>query len=176
MPFAITLHLDPASAGRIDNLWHVLAAEGIDADRHDLGYPAHITLAIYPDGTPRDRLQAALTHATASWRTLPITLSGIGVFPGTFSILWAVPVVTRDLLTLHACLAEALPDLSVHPHYRPDTWIPHVTLTGPLPDPEPALKALLGRWQPLTGTLVQADLVRFRPVEVLQSHALPPTR
>jgi hypothetical protein len=176
MPFAITLRFDPASASRIDDLWHSLAAEGIDADRHDLGYPAHITLAIYPDDMPRDRLHAACTQATASWRTLPIALSGIGIFPGTSSILWAVPVVTRDLLTMHANLAAALPDLPAHPHYRPDTWIPHVTLTGPLPDPGPALKALLGRWHPLSGTLVQADLVRFRPVEVLQSHVLAPTR
>lgn len=172
MPFAITLRLDPASADRIDNLWHVLATKGLDTDRHNLGYPAHITLAIYPDDTPADRLHAAFTHATASWQTLPVTLGGIGIFPGASSILWAVPVVTRDLLARHASLAKALPDLPVHPHYRPESWIPHVTLTGPLPDPAPALETLLAHWQPVIGTLVRADLVRFRPVEVLRSRSL----
>ncbi|WP_158931244.1 2'-5' RNA ligase family protein [Acidisphaera sp. S103] len=172
MPFAITLRLDPASADRIESLRHALATEGIDSDRYNLVYPAHITLAIYPDRTPEDRLHAALAHVTASWRILPVTLSGIGIFHGTSSILWAAPVVGRDLLMLHASLAEALPDLSIHPHYQPEAWTPHVTLTGALPDPGPALKTLLTHWQPVTGTLVQADLVRFRPVEMLQSRSL----
>jgi 2'-5' RNA ligase len=173
MPYAFTLRLDPASADRVEDLWRVLATQGLDTDRHELGYPAHITLAIYPDCTPEDRLHAAFSHVTASWRILPVTLGGIGVFPGASSILWAVPVVTRDLLARQASIADALPDLPIHPHYRPAAWIPHVTLTGALPDPEPALKALLVRWQPVTGELVQADLVRFRPVEVLRSHPSP---
>jgi 2'-5' RNA ligase len=172
VPYAITLRLDPASADRIEDLWRVLATLGLDTDRHDLGYKAHITLAIYPDDTPEDRLHAAFSQVTASWRVLPVTLGGIGVFPGASSILWAVPVVTRDLLVRHASIADALPDLPIHPHYRPADWIPHVTLTGALPDPGPALKALLKRWHPVAGELVQADLVRFRPVEVLRSHSL----
>jgi 2'-5' RNA ligase len=172
MPFAITLRLDPASAGRIEGLWQVLAAEGIDTDRHHLGYPAHITLAIYPDGTPEARLHTALTEFAASARVHAVTLGGIGVFPGAASILWVVPVVSRDLLALHAKLAAALPDLPVHPHYRPDAWIPHITLTGALPDPGPALKTLLAHWHPVSGEWIQVDLVRFRPVEVLQSCSL----
>ena len=172
MPFAITLRFDPASSSRIEDLWHVLAAEDIDTDRHDLGYAAHITLAIYPDGTAEDRLHTACTHVAESWRHHAVTLGGIGVFPGVSSILWAFPVVTRDLLALHASLVGALPDLPVHPHYRPGAWIPHVTLTGALPDPSAALKSLLAHWHPITGELSQVDLVRFRPVEVLQSRSL----
>ncbi len=50
-------------------------------------------------------------------------------------------------------------------------WVPHVTLSGFLPDPGLALTTLLSVWQPLTGLLDQVDLLRFRPVDVLQSFA-----
>jgi 2'-5' RNA ligase len=169
MPFAITLCLDPVSAAFIEHLWHDLAAQGIDSDRRDLGYTPHITLVIYPDDVSIDVLQAAFDRVIAP---LPVTFSGIGVFPGPTSILWAAPVVTPDLLRLQASVSGALPDLPVHPHYRPNAWVPHVTLTGPMTDPGPALTALLAHWRPTTGRLVRTELVSFRPVKVLRSRTL----
>jgi 2'-5' RNA ligase len=173
MPFAITLRLDPISAVPIEAMWRQLAADGIDADRDQLGYPPHITLAIYPDETPLDRLRSALEDTCRNWQALPVRLSGLGAFPGDHTILWAVPVVTAELLARHQAIQAALPDLSVHAHYRPGAWVPHVTLSGALPDPGPALMALLANWKPVTGFLDQVDLVRFRPVEVLQSLSCP---
>ncbi len=150
----------------------MLAAEHIDTDRHHLGYAPHITLAIYPEGVPVGMLAATVMAIAERWRALPVMLSGIGIFPGNTSILWAAPVVTRELLCLHASVAEALPDLPVHPHYRAEAWMPHVTLTGAIPNPAVALNALLRDWQPMAAMAVQADLVHFRPVEVLSSQAL----
>jgi hypothetical protein len=77
------------------------------------------------------------------------------------------------LLSLHAAVADSLPNLPIHPHYRRNAWVAHVTLTGALSDPGAALAALLPLWRPMTGCLFQADIVRFRPVEVLQSRTLP---
>jgi hypothetical protein len=62
-----------------------------------------------------------------------------------------VPVVTAELLARHRAIQAALPDLEVHAHYRPGAWIPHVTLSGALLDPGPALTALLFYWEPITG-------------------------
>ena len=80
----------------------------------------------------------------------------------------------RDALVLarHAAMQAALPDLAVHAHYRVGSWVPHVTLAGALNDPGRALSVLLPLWRPVTGFLNQLDLVRFRPVEVLQSYSL----
>jgi hypothetical protein len=94
-------------------------------------------------------------------------------FPGSTSIVWVAPVVTRDLLARHAMLRDALPHLPVDPHYRRDVWVPHITLSGAIPDPERAITALLPYWKPVAGFLDQVDLVRFRPVEVLASQTLP---
>jgi 2'-5' RNA ligase len=171
MPFAITLRLDPISAVPIEAMWRKLAADGIDADRDQLGYAPHITLAIYPDDTPVKRLRTALEDTVRNWEALPVSLTGLGVFPGAATILWVVPVVTPELLARHQAIQIALSDLQVHAHYRPGAWVPHVTLSGALSDPGPALAALLPNWRPLAGFLDRVDLVRFRPVEVLHSSA-----
>jgi 2'-5' RNA ligase len=172
MPLAITLRLDAVSAASIGDIWRDLAAEQIDADCHQLGYPAHITLAICPDEVSTDRLLPVIAKTVRQWRVLPVTIDGIGIFPGATSTVWAAPVVSVALLAMHANLAEAMSGLPVHPHYRADRWMPHVTLTGPIADPALALKVLLPRWRPIAGTLVQLDVVRFRPVEVLSSQLL----
>lgn len=171
MPLAITLCLDPTSSAAVEAMWRKLAADGIDADRDELGYPPHITLAIYPDETPVHRLSTALEAACRSWEPLPIRLSGLGAFPGDGTVLWAVPVVTAELLDRHRTVQNALSDFNNHALYRPEAWVPHVTLSGPLRDPGAALTALLSNWKPITGFLDRVDLLRFRPVKVLQSLA-----
>jgi 2'-5' RNA ligase len=169
MPLAITLRLDTISSIYIEAMWRKLAADGIDADRDQLGYAPHITLAIYPDETPVHRLCTALEETCRSWEPLPISLSGLGVFPGDPAVLWAVPVVTAGLLARQQAIQTALPDLDVHAHYRPGAWVPHVTLSGNLHDPGAALRALQSNWKPITGVLDCVDLLRFRPVEMLLS-------
>ena len=118
-------------------------------------------------------LRAALEQVTRHWEALPITLSGFGIFPEPSAILWAAPVVTPVLLGRHAEIEIALPELQAHPYYRPNAWVPHITLSGALRDPGRALAAVLPIWRPLTGLLDRVDLVRFRPVDVLQSYVLP---
>jgi 2'-5' RNA ligase len=174
MPFAITLRLDKVSAASIEDMWRILAADGIDTDRHDLGYAPHITLAIYPDDSSTGQLREAIRQVAGHWRAMPITLAAVGIFPGASSILWAAPVATSELLARHEAIHAALPDLDPHPHYRPDAWVPHVTLSGAVLDASRALSVLLRGWRPVTGMLDRLDLVRFRPVEVLESHALLP--
>jgi 2'-5' RNA ligase len=174
MPFAFTLGLDCLAAAAVEDMWRTLDAEGIDDDRHRLGYTPHITLAIYPDEAPVDRLADLFDRVAASWPALPVTLCGFGVFPAAASVLWLVPVVTADLLARHATIGDGLPDLPVHSHYRTDNWMPHITLSGAIQHPDRAIAALLPRWQPVSGFLDRADLVRFRPVEVLRSRALRP--
>ena len=176
MPFAITLRFNSSSASALEEMWQALSIAGIDSDRVQLGYAPHVTLAIYPDDTPILRLQAALEQVGRDWDALPVTLSGFGTFPGSSSVLWAAPIVTPSLLARHSAMQAALPDLLVHAHYRVGSWVPHVTLASALNDPGRALSVLLPLWRPIRGFLNQLDLVRFRPVEVLQSYPLPSDR
>ena len=171
MPLAITFRFDPVSAAAIEEMSRTLAAAGVDVEA---GYAPHLTLAIYPDSAPINELQAAFEQSAEHCNALPVTLSGFGIFPGPPCILWAAPTVTAEMLARHAILHAARPDLQVHAHYRPNVWVPHVTLAANVRDPGRAVSALIPLWRPVSGVLTQLDLVHFPPAAVLQSAALPP--
>lgn len=171
MPFAITLCLDPASAGVVEAMWRTLHERGIDSDRHRLGYPPHISLAICPDDARRDRLDAALALAS-DWSALPVTLSGLGIFAAATSILWVAPVVTAELLARHAAILGALEGEEIDPYYHAGVWVPHITLAESLADPAAAVAAVLPMCRPVPGLLDRIDLIRFRPVETLRCYQL----
>lgn len=174
MPLAATLRLDPTTSAPVEALWSVLADAGLDASRRDLRYPPHVTLAIWPDDAPAKTIAATLDSLAAGRSPLPVTLAGIGVFPGAPAVLWLVPVPDPALLAFHATLVAALPDLPCHPHYRPGGWVPHVTL-GEVADAGPAVALLAPRWSGLlSGKLERLDLVRFPPVTLLRSLPLDP--
>jgi 2'-5' RNA ligase len=103
---------------------------------------------------------------------MPVTLAGLGVFPGNPPVVWAVPAVPVELFEWHRALHAALSPLSVHPHYRPGSWVPHVTLGQPAATA--AIEAALAVWDgPLTALLDRVELVRFPPAAVLRSIVLP---
>lgn len=173
MPFALTLCLDSGSASVVEAMWQALHQKGVDSDRYRLGYPPHVTLAICPDDARRDRLDAAIALARV-WSALPITLSGLGIFASSPSILWVSPAVTAELLARHQTVLDAIDGEEIDPYYRKDVWVPHITLAESLADPVPALTAVLPLWRPVNGYLDRIDLIQFRPVDVLGSFALKP--
>ena len=145
----------------------------MDDDRFRLGYPPHVTLAVWPDEAPAERLEAAVGRFGVEWHALPVELAGFGVFPGAPAAVWAAPVVTGDLLERQSALVATVPGTLCHEHYRPGRWVPHVTL-GHTDAPGRALEALAPLWRgPVRGRLDRLELVRFRPVAVLRSAALP---
>ncbi|CAA9226745.1 MAG: hypothetical protein AVDCRST_MAG04-906 [uncultured Acetobacteraceae bacterium] len=169
MPLAMTLLLDDAAAVPIRAMWRALAEGGVDDDCLRLGYPPHLTLAVWPEEAPVGPLAAAVERFGAEWDAMPVALAGFGVFPGAPAVLWAAPVVTGALLARHAALVAAVPDTPCHPHYQPGRWMPHVTL-GQTDAPGRGLEVLAPLWREARpGRLDRLELVRFRPVSVLRS-------
>ncbi|HEU0217914.1 MAG TPA: 2'-5' RNA ligase family protein [Stellaceae bacterium] len=173
MPFALTLGLDATSASAVEAMWQALHEKSVDSDRHQLGYPPHVTLAVCPDTARRERLDTVISLARA-WSALPVTLSGIGIFASSVSILWVAPAVTAELLDRHRAVLGMIDGEDIDPYYRKDVWVPHITLAETLTDPAPALTAILPLWRPVSGFLDRIELIRFRPVEVLWSLVLKP--
>jgi 2'-5' RNA ligase len=174
MPFAVTLRLDDIAAAPIEAMWRALAESGVDDDCLRLGYPPHVTLAVWPEEAPVEPLAAAVERFGAAWDALPVALAGFGMFPGAPAVLWAAPVVTGALLARQAALVAAVPGTPCHPHHRPGRWVPHVTL-GRTGAPGRALEALAPLWREVRpGRLDRLELVRFRPVSVLRGVPLGP--
>ena len=168
MPLAVALRLDDAAAAPVLAMWRVLAESGVDDDCLRLGYPPHVTLAVWPEEAPVGPLDAAVARCGAEWGALPVAFAGFGVFPGTPAVVWAAPVVTETLLARQAALIAAVPGAPPEAHWRPGHWVPHVTL-GRTDAPSRAMEVLAPLWRgPLSGRLDRLELVRFRPVSVLR--------
>jgi 2'-5' RNA ligase len=167
MAYAVTLRLDDDAAARVRVLWDALSAAGFANHAARLGYEPHLTLALLDDPADASRLGETVRTISAEWRTMPLSLSAIAAFATAPATLWLAPTVTAPLLQLHAALCAALP--SVHPHYRPAAWIPHVTLSddvasGALGE---GINLVAERFQPFTATLDRLDVLRFRPISLL---------
>jgi 2'-5' RNA ligase len=176
MPFAITMPLDAQSAPRVVALWRHLADAGCGDGMLRLGYTPHVTLAICPDDTPEPTLRAALTQIARTCAATSLTLASLGTFTGPPATLFLAPVVTAELLALHATTLATLAAVEVSPHYRSGCWVPHVTLAEELPAPGTAIAALAEIGLPIPACVERVELVRFRPVRVLAALELSDAR
>jgi 2'-5' RNA ligase len=172
MGYAITLRLDAAAAAMVEAMWQALASRGVSDEALQLHYPPHLTLAVFGDSADPERLLAAAQHCAARWPKRPTTFASLGLFPATPSTMFLAPVVISELLERHAALLTALTGEPVDPYYQIGRYVPHVTLAGDLADPAAALAALAPLPLPFTATLDRLDVVRFRPVEILESQLL----
>jgi hypothetical protein len=118
VPYAITLKLNATAAGPVIAMWKTLAARGVSDDMIRLGYPPHLTLAVFLDGANEARLRAAMPDRAATLKVPPIPLASLGLFPGSPAALFLAPVVTPALLDLQAGLLSPLAGEAVDPHYR----------------------------------------------------------
>jgi 2'-5' RNA ligase len=172
MPYAVTLRLDAAATASVIAMWNDLRARGLSDEAASLGYPPHMTLAVFPDGADLARILAAVDDHAGEMRALTISLASIGLFPGKPAVLFLAPVVTRRLLAVHSELLTSLPDEVIEPYYQPDRWVPHVTLAGDLSSSTAAL-AVSDTWLlPIAAVLDTLDVVQFRPVRVLRTCSL----
>lgn len=87
MPYAVTLLFDDAAAARVRTIWHALAEQTGADDAIRLGYPPHMTLAVLPDTAPVSDVEEAAFRVAGEWADFPITLAGLGVFPGAPSVV-----------------------------------------------------------------------------------------
>lgn len=175
MPYAVTLPLDAGTAARVRRVWLALAEQVGTDDAIRLGYVPHVTLAVLPDSVPAPEIESALSGVVAGWTALSTVLAGLGIFPGALPVVWAAPVVTNALLARHAALCATLARFDVHPHYRPEHWVPHVTLSQAAPSLARAVEVATSAWEgPAVARFESIELVRFPPVTILWSHPLRP--
>jgi len=176
MPFALELALDPESAAAVRTAWRALAVAGFPL-MADLGANPHVSLAIWEeiDVTAMSAAVAELGRETAP---LPIAFDRVAVFPTT-GVVFLAPVPDAALRDMQARCQRRL---GAHgrqpwPHYAPDTWVPHCTLAQDLDDPGALARArsVAERMPlPVIGRLERAELVRFRPVQLLSAAPLAP--
>ena len=165
--FAIELTFDPETAAKLAALWDTIARAGISTFMQDVGAFPHISLAVFDDIECQE-LRKAIAEFAHSVTPMDVILSAVGTFPGDEGVVFVAPVVTPELLDMHARLQQVLKEHGFEPwdHYVPGKWFPHCTVAMEL-GPDPVCKALdLCRASDVfgPGQLTGLSIVEFRPV------------
>lgn len=129
MPLALTIKSGNASAAAITSLWDEAGAFEDWPSMRALGYPPHITLAIYDDASVTEAMAlAAMATLAEGQGAIALTFDRLMAFDGPPLILWADPEPKEVLLSMHRRAHAAIDPRLCRPHYRPGRFVPHCTL------------------------------------------------
>jgi len=174
MAFAVTLLFRAEIADAISVRWKQLADAGLSSSMLDLGYPPHVTLAVY-DELAVDAAVASLDRVFDKVGQMTVTLTDFSTFGAGSGVCYAALAPSPDLMQLHATIVSAVGEIC-KPHYETGSWTPHCTLaTGMTDVGMDRAKDLLERdWRLLSGVFETAGLVEFVPVVVIKRWSLLP--
>jgi 2'-5' RNA ligase len=157
---AVCLLLDRPADLAVRALWRRLEAAGVPtllSHTHGQHVP-HVTYAALRSGDP----EAVSSALAALPEAAPMTLR-FDAF-GTFrrSRCWLGPAVSADLVARQQQVASAAVRVGaeLHHHYRPDEWVPHLTLAPRLHLTDlPTVAAAVYDVLPLTVRVSRAALI-----------------
>lgn len=169
MPYAVTLRLDAEPAAAVEAVWSALGERGVSNSMRRLAYPPHVTLIVCDDAVDASALTDAVRRLVPEWRSLTLACPALAVFSDQPATLFVIATPTEALLRMQASLCGVVPADRLHPHYRPGTWLPHITVADDLPAARIASAMSLAgaAFRPFAAPLSQVDLLRFRPVKLL---------
>lgn len=172
MAYAVNLLFDGSLADAVAEHWKRLADAGLSRSMPDLGYPPHVTLAVY-DLPQVDVATAALDRVFENVSQIAVRLTHVTTFGAGSGVLYAAIDPSAELMRLHATTAAAIGEVC-RPHYRSGSWTPHCTLAMGVNDADlGCAKGILeSDWRPLTGVFEAAAWVEFLPVSVIKRWTL----
>jgi len=134
-----------------------------------LGYPPHLTFAIYDtDIVSDEQRMRALECAAAKQTELRLSFNRIGMFTGPSLVLWLDPEPKAALRRMHRAIHSVIEPLLCRPHYRPGAWVPHCTLGIAIPAERQDAAMAFGRkfGGGLLATFDVVDCVTFPPLRI----------
>ena len=160
MALALELGLDGDADGAVRGLWSQLETDGVPSLASYLdGIRPHVSLVVSDD---HDGLRGCAHELRPLLEQLPVSLTSPGVFPGQMPVLFLAVTPSEPLLRMHGRVGRLLTDrgVDVWPHYRPDVWLPHCTLSMGVPPAQlgAAIERCLGRPLPIAARLAGPKL------------------
>jgi RimJ/RimL family protein N-acetyltransferase len=169
--YSIHLFFDPPTENEIRSIWRDLAETNTAPYFYESMNRPHITLSIYRSlDLPEARKR--LAELSARQTALPISFPFHGIFPGSSPVTFLGPLVTSQLLELHASVCHLLDDLGELPefdYYRPEHWVPHCGLAIEFNGSRLYDALEIGQHYklPLNGEIREIGLTEMRPVRHL---------
>ena len=177
MGFAISVRSDHPSAESIRMLWRDVERFEDKPSMALLGYPPHITLAIYDDDTVFDTdVRAALDQASCDLHTLTLVFDTIRTFDGVPMTMWAAPRPNMILLNVHKVIHSLIDPVNCRPYYRPSAWVAHCTLATSVRNDQrkAALSFAAAFRRELEVTFDALDCIHFPPLSPFDLRTLSP--
>ena len=175
MGFAVELSFDAEADTAVRRLWERLEEHGISDVMPSLGACPHISLAVF-DSVDTGALRGELKRFAAAEACIDTRFSAVGTFPTDECVVYLAPVVTRELLEMHARLHARLDALGMDSveNYRPGNWIPHCTVALDLlhGSVSRAIESCFHGHFFIPVRLQAVQLIEFRPVTTLCSYSL----
>jgi len=129
MAFSVQLLFDAEAEAAVRMVWRWLAGAGIPPAIDKPGSRPHVSLAVCEE-RPRDGIEIALAAFALARPPFPLSLAGVGTFPGDEAVVYLDVARSPALLEAHAALRRLVEPYLAQPrhYYDPDVWHPHCTL------------------------------------------------
>src|SRR5690242_14041749 len=125
MPFALTVKSHDVTAEAIRSLWDQASAFEDFPSMRALGYPPHITFAIYDSSDASEQAAIDTLERVSQGRpAIELSFDRIRTFDGPPLVLWADPEPKTELREIHDQIHAAIDPGLCHPHYRSGSWVP----------------------------------------------------
>jgi 2'-5' RNA ligase len=175
MPVAIELFLDEPGAEVVRQIWREIAAAAISPYLAESGVRPHVTLAV-GDRVDAPAVQAVLFDWAAATAPREVQFRGVGLTPAEQANIFLTPIITADLLQLHAELHRKVTGLIERSweRYLPGSWNPHCTLVERIPPNHVGrtLEIVRNAKLPLLARLGEIGLVEFIPLRQVAVYPL----
>jgi 2'-5' RNA ligase len=160
MSLAICLLIDDPADAAIRQVWRRLEEAGVPSlATHTHGrHVPHLTLAALRTYRIPD-VQQALAELPAA-APGELHLDALGMFRR--SRCWLAPAASTDLVARQEAVVKAAlgTGADLHRHYRPGSWVPHLTLAPRLHTADlPAVARIVYDVLPLTAPVTRAKLI-----------------
>jgi 2'-5' RNA ligase len=126
----ICLFLDSETENTIRRTWSILRTRGFSSPLLRSGGKPHLTLAIWED-LETDLILDDISDFAQTHRAFPVTFSSIATFGPKSGTVFLGPVFTPSLIIVHDQLYRIFKEMKEFSEvfYRPDSWVPHCSLT-----------------------------------------------
>ncbi len=176
MRYAVFFTFDDKTEAALQALREAIAENvpGVPPVKGKMG--PHMTLAVFDSGEQNGVFDCF--HALSpNFRSIALTLHGLGSFPGRRKVLFAEPMPSREIQACYERCHVAFSAFSkmVVAYHDPVKWHPHVTLTKGIGGHvfQQAYAFAKARWQPLNAVTRSLSLIDVqKPMEFLVSHGL----
>mgnify|MGYP001813579043 CR=1 FL=1 len=124
----IVARLDEDHSRLSESLWAVVESELGLRGIYVTPFP-HFSHHV-AQGYDKDSLGPILQRVAQDTQAFPVQASGYGIFAGQPPVLYIPVVRTRELTDFHATVWQhtAHTATGTIDHYRPENWLPHITL------------------------------------------------